>query len=1114
MKGIKFIQFCFLLQFIFCCTEARAETIPGTLDGPATVCTATNSGVLNLKDYTGTILRWEYSLNGSSLWTTIANLSSSYSYINLSQTTYFRTVVQLTGSPEGFSNVVKITVTDSTKGGMATVLSPLECTGNTVKMTLSGYTGAILNWESSTDNAVTWNTIALSSDSISKIYPNITQNILFRASVKNGVCPAKVSDSVKVTVSPPSVGGTVASNANVCEGSNTNTIQLSGQTGAIIRWESSATGVAPWTTINNTSSSLTYTNLLTSIYYRAISKSGNCTEAASSSVFIDVNKSSIAGFISGTQTACSTLNTGTLQLNGNNGTILQWEFSNDSGATWNTTSENSNTYTFNNLSQNTLYRVEVVNGVCPAIYSNTFLVSLKPIPVVNYTFTQACQGKTMTFTNTSTGNNLYSWDFDDGNASSVFSPSHTYLNAGTFNVKLTATSANGCSDSIRKSVIIYPKPSVNFISLDTACGYKQLVFTNNTSIASGTVSDYLWSFGDNSPISDVVSPSHTYTLANVYAVKLVAKSDKGCKDSLSKSVEIFAKPIANFTTSNVCKKSAAVFTNTSYINGGGLFYDWNLGDTQTSKLVSPNHLYTAAGSYNVSLMIYSSHGCKDTVIKKITIHEQPDLTIATANVCLTKTTTFTQTITPFVSNYTLVWNFGNAASYTGNTPTYVYTVPGTYTVTATLTTDSGCVATQTLINTIHPAPVVSFNVNNVCSTDSVHVVNQSAVSSGTISNAWTSGNGKLSVQTNPTFLYPLAGAYTIKLVVKTDKGCVDSLSKPITIYDVPKTNFSFTSGCDGKPIVFMNLSTVNSGVITTNSWDFGDNSNSTLINPSKLYSKFGTYPVQLKTVSSNGCKSELTKTVSVYEGPVADFSFTNVCLNQAVPFKNLTSLSKGTYSSFWTFGDAMNSTLNSPDHLYQTDGAKNVTLLVVSNNGCRDSIAKTVLAYPIPVVVASNDTTISNGFSVQLTATGALTYYWYPGTGLNNPLLSNPVASPAETTQYIVEGTSANGCYSYDTVTVSIDDNFIVIPYNIITPNGNGKNDTWVIKNIERYPRNKVTILDEWGVVIYKHAGYDNTWEGKNSNGEILPDGTYYYILSFDDNSRIYKGFITLLRNK
>ncbi len=1103
-----------LILFMCLASCMQAVTVTGTLSASSTtVCAGSNSGTLTLSGYNSVVVRWEYSLNGTSLWTPIFTTSSSYPFVNLSQTTWFRVIVEDTGFPQGASNVIRVKTDAPTDGGIATTALATECTGNPVKMNLGGYTGNILGWQSS-PNGISWFPISSSNDSISKYYTGFTANTWFRAMVKSGVCPAGVSDSVKVTAAPLSAGGTTASNATVCAGSNSNTITVSGFTGIVSRWEYSSTGTGPWTTINNTSASMPYSNLLSNTYYRSIIQSANCPEAASSTVLVKVDNNSAGGFITGTQNVCNTINNGVLNLNGNNGAILQWEYSTNGGASWTTTAVNTSTYNFSNIGQSTLYKVQVANGVCPPAYSNTILVNVNPLPAVNYSFTPGCQGKSMSFVNTSGGSNVYTWDFKDGGNSTNASPSHTYLNDGTYFVKLTATSANGCTDSISKNVSVYPKPNAGFISVDSTCGANQVSFTNNSGIASGSISSYSWNFGDNSPLSATVSPNHTYMTANTYVVKLVATSNFGCKDSISKAIQIFPKPSANFTSSNVCKKTAASFINTSYINGGGMTNNWNFGDSFTSTLSSPTHSYAAAGNYSVSLITVSNHGCRDTIIRPIRINEQPDLSFSANNACLTKTTVITQTISPAVSNYTLSWNMGDGNVLSGNNPSYTYLAAGSYLVNATLTTDSGCVSSFIKILAVYPPPNVSFNFNNVCSADSAAMVNLSSVSSGSLSYSWDFGNSTGSTASNPYATYTGAGTFAIKLVATTNNACKDSLTKPISIFDSPTVAFNFTNPCDGHPVQFTNTSSVNSGVISSYDWNFGDNTNSSLVAPSKQYLNFGSYTVTLVATSSNGCTNSLSKTLSVYEGAIANFSFINQCLNTAIPFTNSSTLGTGTFNSSWNFGDTTFSSLNAPTHLYAFPGTKKVSLRVTTNNGCTDSIFKFVQAYEIPNIHAGKDTTISRGFGINLGASGGGSYLWSPATGLSNPTLPNPLANPDVTTTYMVEGTSANGCSNVDTVVVSVEDNFIVIPYNIITPNGNGKNDVWYVKNIESYPQNKVVIMDEWGLVIYEKKGYNNEWDGRNKKGEILPDGTYYYVLTFENEKKVYKGFIALLRNK
>lgn len=88
-----------------------------------------------------------------------------------------------------------------------------------------------------------------------------------------------------------------------------------------------------------------------------------------------------------------------------------------------------------------------------------------------------------------------------------------------------------------------------------------------------------------------------------------------------------------------------------------------------------------------------------------------------------------------------------------------------------------------------------------------------------------------------------------------------------------------------------------------------------------------------------------------------------------------------------------------------------------------------------------------------------------------------------------------------------------IIANNMITPNGDGVNDVWIVKNIHLYPNNEVRIFDREGRVVFKKNGYDNTWDGQY-NGNPLPEDTYYYILSFDSDKGRKTGFVSIVRDK
>lgn len=103
---------------------------------------------------------------------------------------------------------------------------------------------------------------------------------------------------------------------------------------------------------------------------------------------------------------------------------------------------------------------------------------------------------------------------------------------------------------------------------------------------------------------------------------------------------------------------------------------------------------------------------------------------------------------------------------------------------------------------------------------------------------------------------------------------------------------------------------------------------------------------------------------------------------------------------------------------------------------------------------------------------------------------------------YSITVTDANGCMVLRDFHIGMKDCDCIIIYNVITPDGNGKNDTWKIENINLYPKAEVKVFNRWGTLVYsKSNGYDNTWDGKY-NGDLLDSGDYYYVVIL--NSRDY----------
>jgi gliding motility-associated-like protein len=165
---------------------------------------------------------------------------------------------------------------------------------------------------------------------------------------------------------------------------------------------------------------------------------------------------------------------------------------------------------------------------------------------------------------------------------------------------------------------------------------------------------------------------------------------------------------------------------------------------------------------------------------------------------------------------------------------------------------------------------------------------------------------------------------------------------------------------------------------------------------------------------------------------------------------------------------------------------------------------------------ASTSPKISKGYksNLQVSGNNLVSYSWSPSKGLSSTSIANPVAEITETATYSVLVTNSFGSSVTLNITIEVMEDWNIVANNILTQNGDGINDNWVIDNLSSYPNNQLIIVDRSNVVIYKKTGYANDWDGL-FNGATLPSGTYYYMLIFDSPSGqkvSKKGFITITK--
>jgi gliding motility-associated-like protein len=584
----------------------------------------------------------------------------------------------------------------------------------------------------------------------------------------------------------------------------------------------------------------------------------------------------------------------------------------------------------------------------------TRIITVNPNPVASFTSNNMCYVGSVTFTNTSTISSgtisSWNWNFGDASTSTLQNPTHAYATAGLYNVTLTATSALGCSSIITTAINMQPAPAANFTA-GSACALVPIAFTNTSTAATGTSPTWNWNFGDATS-STLQNPSHSYATGGNYNVTLTVTTAAGCTSGIIKTITVNPTPVPTFTANSMCYVGAASFTNTSSIASGTISsYNWNFGDATSSTLTNPTHVYSTAGTYNVTLIATSALGCSATTTVAINMQPAPIADFTSASACAQTALAFTNTSTTVAgTSPTWSWNFGDATSSTLQNPTHIYATGGTYNVTLTVTTAAGCTNSISKTVTVNPTPVPAFTANSMCYVGSVTFTNTSSIASGSISNYnWDFGDATSSTLTNPTHVYATAGTYNITLTATSALGCSATTIVPVNMQPAPVADFTSTSACAQTAIIFTNTSTTVTGTSPTWNWNFGDATSSTLQNPAHAYATGGTYNVTLTVTTAAGCTNSNTKTVTVNPTPVAAFTANSMCYIDSVTFTNTSSIASGTITGWnWNFGDATTSTLQNPDHYYASAGTYNVTLIATSALGCKDTTVIAMNMQPAP----------------------------------------------------------------------------------------------------------------------------------------------------------------------
>jgi PKD repeat protein len=464
-------------------------------------------------------------------------------------------------------------------------------------------------------------------------------------------------------------------------------------------------------------------------------------------------------------------------------------------------------------------------------------------------------------------------------------------------------------------------------------------------------------------------------------------------------------------TMSVTAPDGTLFTLTFAATDSKTFPGIAAGDYRLEITDMPANCALASGTNPRTVTVPAGGSASTTFQVSCTATTPPPVANFTF-ACSDLTCSFDASSSTAQANATYSWNWGDGTpAGSGKTATHTYGAAGSYSVTLTVTDAGGSsTKTQTVpVTAPNQPPVANFTFS--CNGLACSFTSTSSDPDGSITAySWTFGDGTSSTAQNPSHTYAAGGTYTVRLTVTDNRGGTASASKSVTVNQPPVANFTFS--CNGLACSFTSTSSDPDGSITAYSWTFGDGTSSTAQNPSHTYAAGGTYTVKLTVTDNRGATASASKSVTVNQPPVANFTFS--CNGLTCSFTSTSSDPDGSITAYsWTFGDGTSSTAQNPSYTYAAGGTYTVKLTVTDNRGATASASKSVtvtVPNQAPTVNAGSDETVLLGVLYELNAsfsdpdngpwTG--TIYWGDGTSTTGTKTSSgPISA---THNYLLPG--------------------------------------------------------------------------------------------------------------
>lgn len=635
-------------------------------------------------------------------------------------------------------------------------------------------------------------------------------------------------------------------------------------------------------------------------------------------------------------------------------------------------------------------------------------IRILPNSKVNFGINSAQQcfnSNSFDFTDSSNGNGdsivSYNWKFGDLTSSILKNNfDKVYTKDSSYSIQLITTTERNCLDTLVKLITVYPNPVIEYIvSKSEQCfNNHSISIVNNSVIRTGSIDNYNWDFGDGTSSQNISIAKKVYNYHDTFRIRLIAESDFMCFDTSDQYIILFPNANPDFIINNdtQCYEwNRFDFVNASTIDEGTLTYNWSFGDATFSNVKDTfGKIYMQFGIYSVRLITQSNLNCFDTISKIINVLASPiaDFDIDNNKQCY-RGNVFNFTGTSQINNGLIseyLWDMGDSRTYgLKDVLSLTYNSEDTFNIELIVKSDLGCYDTISNTAITFAQPNLDFIIPNdsqCWQKNFFNIDNRTTLKYGSMSHTWNLGDGTFDYNYEPlTKKYANASAsYIVKYNVVSDHGCSDSGSHRIVLLERPIADIIVNDSiqCFRNHLFSFSNNTVFSAMNTvTYEWDYGNGNQSvgfnaqTAVYPNPIY-----YPVQLIAYSYlTNCYDTMVQLVLPAPHPLTNYSINqdSQCIrSNAFVFSNQTSITMGTLSYNWNFGDQTFSNLTNPTKSYSKGNNYAVKLVATSNHDCKDSISKNIVLVPQPKALFTiNDTSqCLNNHSFNLINSSTLLY--------------------------------------------------------------------------------------------------------------------------------------------